>query len=190
MLASYGAAPLDEDRIGRMVGDGAAMLVARAFAEAGLAAQPDALDRFIEHYNDRLLAHTRPYPGIREVLEALSRRAALAVLTNKPLRATHEILHGLDLTRFFSDDFIIGGDGPLPRKPNPAGLQHIQTKAQVTPADTLFVGDSPIDWTTAKAAGTAICVVRYGFGFEGFSTAMLDPGDRVIDAPLDLLELS
>ena len=35
LLESCGAAPLPEERIGRMVGDGAATLVARAFAAAG-----------------------------------------------------------------------------------------------------------------------------------------------------------
>jgi phosphoglycolate phosphatase len=190
VLASYGASPLDEDRIGRMVGDGAAMLIARAFAARGMTAPPDALDCFVKKYATCLLAHTRPYPGIPDVLAALSGRARLAVLTNKPLRPTREILAGLDLAGYFSDDAVIGGDGPFDRKPDPAGLQYIQTKAQVTPADTLFVGDSPIDWQTAKAAGTPICLARYGFGFQGFTAGMLGQDDMVIDAPGELLELS
>ena len=46
-----------------MVGDGAATLVARAFAAAGVEQPADALDRFLAIYNGRLLNHTRPYPG-------------------------------------------------------------------------------------------------------------------------------
>ena len=49
---------------------------------------PDALERFVAIYGRGLLNHTRAYDGIPEVLEALSDRASLAVLTNKPLAAT------------------------------------------------------------------------------------------------------
>ena len=87
-----------------MVGDGAATLVARAFAAAGVEPPADALDRFLAIYNDRLLSHTRPYPGIPELLDALGARATLAVLTNKPLAATRRILGGLDLARYFAED--------------------------------------------------------------------------------------
>ncbi len=106
LLESCDAAPLPEDTIGRMVGDGAATLVARAFVAAGQAPPPDALARFLYLYGRRLLAHTRPYPHMPETLEALSRRAPLAVLTNKPIAATREILSGLDLARYFAADRV------------------------------------------------------------------------------------
>jgi phosphoglycolate phosphatase len=173
-----------------MVGDGAATLVARAFAASGVEQPVDALDRFLDIYSERLLVHTRPYPGIAEVLEHLASRASLAVLTNKPIRATREILVGLDLARHFSHDAIVGGDGLFPRKPDPAGLQHIATVSRIPAVATLLVGDSVIDWRTARAAGTSICMARYGFGFEGFNADDLEPGDLTIDSPLELLEVS
>ena len=85
--SSCGAPPLSEDAIGRMVGDGAATLIARAFAAAGLERPADALDRFLSIYDGRLLNHTRPYAGIPELLAELASRSTLAVLTNKPLAA-------------------------------------------------------------------------------------------------------
>jgi len=189
LLESCGAPPLPEDRIGRMVGDGAATLVARAFEASGVAPPPDALKRFTAVYRGRLLAHTRPYDGMVEALEALAGRAALAVLTNKPLAPTRAILEGLDLARFFAEDAVLGGDGAFPRKPDPAGLKHIQTRANVPAAACLLVGDSVIDFRTARAAGIPICLARYGFGFEGFPADLLAPSDRTIDRPADLLQL-
>jgi phosphoglycolate phosphatase len=180
--------PLSEDEIGRMVGDGAAALVARAFKASGVERPADALDRFVALYGRRLLDHTRPYPGVPDLLERLQPGAALAVLTNKPLAATHAILDGLDLARFFSHDAVIGGDGPLPRKPNPAGLQHIQTAAAISAPFTLLVGDSVIDWRTAKSASTSICVARYGFGFQSVTAEEMRAADFAIDAPMELLE--
>jgi phosphoglycolate phosphatase len=188
LLESCGAAPLPEERIGRMVGDGAAVLVARAFTAAGLAVPPDALERFVAIYRERLLRHTRPYPRIPEVLADLAQRAELALLTNKPLAATKEILNGLDLARFFGPA-VIAGDGTFPRKPDPSGLLHLSRAAGVLPSATVLVGDSTIDWRTARAASTAICLARYGFGFESVSTADLGPADRLVNAPAELLSL-
>src|SRR5260221_1724110 len=113
LIESCGAPPLPEAVIGRMVGEGAALLVARAFTAAAIPEPPDALARFLELYETRWLQHTVPYPGVPGVLEALGRRLPLAVLTNKPLRATRHILQGLDLARHFSSDAVIGGDGPV-----------------------------------------------------------------------------
>jgi phosphoglycolate phosphatase len=188
-LASYGAAPLDTAAIGGMVGDGAAKLVARVCAAAGIAAR-DALPKFLEIYDSRLLGHTRPYDGMPETLGSLAGRGALlAVLTNKPLGATHRILAGLDLAKFFDKDAVVGGDGPWPRKPDSSGLLHLCEQASVEPAETMLVGDSLVDWQTAHAAGTAVCMARYGFGFQAFPPGALDGRERFIDAPGELLRL-
>src|SRR5262245_31220894 len=125
LVESYGASRLPEERIGRMVGEGAATLVARVFDAVGVQKPVEALDRFLALYGQRLLRHTRPYAGIPEVLDAVERRASLAVLTNKPRTPTLEILSGLGLARHFKPDAIVGGDDAFPRKPDPAGLLHL-----------------------------------------------------------------
>jgi len=189
LLVSYGAAAIAEDDIGRMVGDGAATLVIRALQAAGIERPPDALERFLAIYDQRLLNHTRPYEGVPEVLEALGRDAALAVLTNKPIAATRRILDGLALSRYFSPTAVIGGDGPFPRKPDPSALLHLAAQAAADPLDTIMVGDSAIDWRTAQAAGTRVCLARYGFGFGSIPIQDLAPRDLVISAIKELLAL-
>jgi phosphoglycolate phosphatase len=187
LLVACGAAALPEVRIGRMIGEGAAVLVSRAFAAAGLEPPPDALERFIASYDRRLLNHTRAYDGIPEVLDALGSRASLAVLTNKPLAATRRILAGLDLARFFAESAVVGGDGPFPRKPNPQGLLHLAAAAGAAATETILIGDSLIDWRTAHDAASAIGIARYGFGFEGFPRDRVADADLVVDRPADLL---
>jgi phosphoglycolate phosphatase len=189
LLERCGARPLAEEAIGRMVGDGAATLVSRAFEAAGATPPPDALHRFFEIYDNRLLRHTRAYAGVAGVLEALRARAALAVLTNKPLAATRAILSGLSLAGYFEPEAIVGGDGPFARKPDPAGLRHLARRAGAPLQQTLLVGDSFVDWQTARNAPAGMCVARYGFGFDGFPVAALGASDRVIDAPGELLSL-
>jgi phosphoglycolate phosphatase len=189
LLIACGAAPIPEADLGRMVGDGAARLVARAFKASGLDLPPDALERYLALYDERLLQHTRPYNGIPAMLERLASRAALAILTNKPIAATRRILDGLDLARFFPADAVLGGDGPFARKPDPEALRHLTAAAQSTPVTTVMVGDSDIDRRTARGAPSRLCLARYGFGFSGVPLHELAPDDYVIDAPGELLEL-
>jgi phosphoglycolate phosphatase len=184
LLAEHGASPLPEQAIGDMVGDGARMLVERAFAAAGVNVDiTGALTRFLEIYDRGLLDHTRPYDGIREVLEYSRSIAPLAVLTNKPLGATAKVLDGLGLTAFFWR--VIGGDGPFPRKPAPDGLAHLMGEAGVRPERTLLVGDSAIDLETARRAGVRVCLARYGFGYRLRDDELRD-GEGVVDRPADL----
>ena len=189
LLVSCGAPPIPEADIGRMVGDGAASLVLRVFKASGVERPPDALERYLALYDERLLNHTRPYHGIPAVLESLRQRASLAVLTNKPLASTRRILAGLDLARYFSPDAVLGGDGPLSRKPDPEALRHLIASAAATADRTLMVGDSAVDWQTARAAATRLCLARYGFGFDSVPLHDLGPEDCVIDAPSELLSL-
>ena len=156
LLESCGAAPLPEERDrrdgGRRRGDARR---ARVRGERHRA-PADALDRFLAIYDERLLQHTRPYPrhpgGARRRSAA---RATLAVLTNKPLAATQAILDGLDLARFFGRDAVVGGDGPFPRKPDPAGLLHLSRAAGVRAVgDRCSSAIRSIDWRTARAAST------------------------------------
>lgn len=186
VLVDCGYPAHTEEAIGGMVGEGAAILIARAFAAAGAALPADALDRFLRAYDTRLLHHTRPYDGIVPLLEALQSRGTLAVLTNKPIGPTRAILDGLGLHGFFGPR-VLGGDGPHPRKPDPAGLLQLVQDSGRTPEQTMMVGDSIIDFRAAQNAGARACLVRWGLGVEGFQDAALRPADIVIDRPLDLL---
>ncbi len=189
LLAECGGARLDEEAVGRMVGEGAATLVARAFANAGLVQPPDALARFLAIYDTRLLEHTRAYDGIPDALAGLASHAPLAVLTNKPIAATRRILEGLDLARFFDPAAVLGGDGPQPRKPDPAGLRQLCAWAGVHAAEAMLVGDSLVDWQTARNAGANVCLARYGFGFRQFPRDRLDGRELLIDAASELSAL-
>ena len=165
LVTELGGQPLREATVATMVGEGAAVLVRRVLSAAQLdPAMPDALPRFLELYDQRLVEHTVPYEGIVDMLETLGARMSLAVLTNKPQRATDRLLETLGLARYFR--LVIGGDTPHGRKPNPAGLLQICADLHVPAADAILVGDSAIDLQTARNAGAQVLLVSYGFGFR------------------------
>jgi phosphoglycolate phosphatase len=186
LIIEGGGQPLPVDAITAMVGEGAPLLVRRALKAAGLDLDIRiALPRFLELYDERLLVHTRLYDGTREALAALAARATLAILTNKPQRPTERILDGLAIAPFFR--WAIGGDTAHGRKPDPAGLHHLVSAANADLASTVMVGDSAIDLRTARAAGTRICLVRYGFGFQTAAAEL--QGDEIIADRPDLLPI-
>jgi phosphoglycolate phosphatase len=176
LIVEHGGTPLSIEEITGMVGEGARVLVARALAAAGVGDVPDALQRFLEIYDTRLLNHTRFYDGITEVVEAARRHARVAILTNKPIAPTEKILSGLGHRDLFAD--VIGGDSPHGRKPDPAALQALMAGAGATPQTTLMVGDSRIDLETAHRAAVRCCIVTFGFGFRRESA---DGADWVAD---------
>src|SRR5690242_7002639 len=122
MLGTYGASPIPFEAVLGMVGEGAKLLITRVLAAAQVPASVDeALDRFLVIYHRRLVDHTRPYAGVVDTMRALvAAGCKLAVLTNKPRTPAVEILRHFDLMDLFVA--VVGGDGDLPRKPDPGNL--------------------------------------------------------------------
>ena len=149
------------------VGNGARVLVRRALAggldhaAVGEAETEQALARFLDLYAD---CHhlTALYPGVHELLEALSTAAVeLAVVTNKPERFVAPLLEQVGLGGYFR--WIIGGDTLPQQKPDPAALRHVLQLARIEAGEALFIGDSRSDVLAAKAAGVACVALTYGY---------------------------
>jgi len=177
LIAELGGTPQSEEAVGRMVGDGARVLVQRALAAAGLTDPGNALPRFLEIYDTHLLIHTRPYPGVEAAIEAARRGARVTMLTNKPLHHTARIVEALGWTPLF--DEVVGGDNPRGRKPAPDALLAMMAAAGVSPSQALMVGDSKVDLDTARRAGVRCCLVSFGYGFESVDKAPIE-GETIV----------
>lgn len=87
-IAAAGLAPVTYDDLTHLVGQGARVMIKRAFAlretELPEAEIEPLYERFITHYRAEMPGESRPYPGIVGVLDALSAAGiTLAVCTNK-----------------------------------------------------------------------------------------------------------
>ncbi|MEO8304096.1 MAG: phosphoglycolate phosphatase [Betaproteobacteria bacterium] len=180
LLAELALPALPKDDIRAMVGKGIANLVQRALARAsGVAPDAietaelnDALGRYQAHYAARLGRETRAFPGMREGLERLAAMGVpLAVITNKSTRFVHPHLAQAGIEHFFK--VVIGGDDLPTKKPDPAPLVHAAALLGVAQDRLLMVGDSVNDVLAARAAGSPVLVVPYGYN-EGEPVQILD----------------
>jgi phosphoglycolate phosphatase len=181
--AWMGLGPLPAEDVSRYVGNGAPVLVQRALPDAGEEDWSRALKYFLEYYRDHMLDSTRLYPGVREALDQLHEAGIpLAVLTNKPIRFSLQMLHGLKLDLHFFR--VYGGNSFPEKKPDPVGLNALIAESGADPERTIMVGDSAVDVQTARNAGTLSCGVRWGFQPETF---VASPPDFLIDDMRELI---
>ena len=176
MLAQVGRETLPHDLIGTYVGRGVANLVRRALGEAASDAEVETcVAIFIAHYRQHMLDNTVAYAGVIEALDGLDGRS-LAVLSNKPVVFSREILAGLNMARYFA--FIYGGNSFEQKKPDPTGARKLMADLNATPQQTLIIGDSDTDVLTGRNAGVWTCGVTYGFGAPTLANA---PPDLMLD---------
>jgi phosphoglycolate phosphatase len=144
-----------------MIGDGAKILVERAFAARQAQGGPDELAAFLEDYNANAVVLTKPYPGMVDALEALQAAGhRMAVCTNKPEAPARAILATLDLLRFF--EVVVGGDSTPFRKPHPGHLAAVLDLMGV--ADAVMVGDHDNDMKAAAGLDVPSIFAGWGYG--------------------------
>lgn len=163
LLRSRGLRGFEEAEVSSMVGDGAGVLVARAFAARGAEADEAALRRFLDDYTAHAAVETRPFPGVRETLPLLAAAGwRLAVCTNKPAAATGALLAALDLAPWFAA--VGGGDSFPTRKPDPGHLLATLAAAGGTVGAAAMVGDHANDVRAAAGAGVPAVFAAWGYG--------------------------
>ena len=100
----------------------------------------------------------------------------MAVLTNKPVRFSRELVRGLGLGSHFFQ--VYGGNSFDQKKPSPVGIEKLLEESGASRDLAMMVGDSAVDVRTARNANIQACGVTYGFQPEGFEQ---DPPDILVD---------
>jgi phosphoglycolate phosphatase len=179
LRADLGLAPLDQAKVKSFVGDGALLLVKRSLPESLF--EEIHIRTFLDYYRQHLVEHTRPYPGILDCLESCRDRA-MAVVTNKPVELTQEILVRLDLLRFFP--VVIGGDSCFTKKPDSLPVRQALLDLDRSPDTALMIGDHANDLLAGRAAGTRTCFCQWGLGSHRDA-----PRDFEVATPAQLSQL-
>ena len=155
--------PISEELVSSYVGNGAPVLMRRALGpEASEADVQRALEYFLGYYREHMLDNTRLYPGVQEALDRLLDGGThMAVLTNKPVRFSRELVNGLGLGRHFFQ--VYGGNSFEQKKPDPIGIETLlrESGARVSVPSWWAIAA----WTSAPRATPTVkaCGVSYGF---------------------------
>lgn len=150
--------PLETAAIRAAVGEGVERLLERTFPPEYPASVRETFER---HYDEVCCGQSTVLEDVAETLaEIQGMGVRMAVCTNKPTRFSEKILRHLGLARWLSA--TVGPDLAGARKPD--GRHLLETLARIgrAPEETLYVGDMPIDVSTARSAGTAIAAVTTG----------------------------
>ena len=148
-----------------MVGHGVRNLVKQALPEPFQADESlvdECLAAFKSYYTSHIDVHTRPYPGMVELLGQLhSDGVLLAVASNKFQSGTEYLVDKL----FPGIPFvaILGNREGFPLKPDPEIVGEVLWKAGVAKADAVLVGDSLTDMKTAVNGGIRGIAVSWGY---------------------------
>ena len=168
-----GLPPFDIPTIASYVGNGAPVLIRRAFPDANETELPRLLRYFLDYYREHMLDATTLYPGVREALDALhAADVPMAVLTNKPVRFSIRLIEGLGLEPHFFR--VYGGNSFEEKKPHPRGIDLLVSEIGAEKSRTIMVGDSAVDVHTARNANVNACGVSWGFQPETFVDAQPD----------------
>src|ERR1700674_2002038 len=190
MLQHIGRPELDGDVIASYVGDGAPALVRRAVGDTDDEVLfRTALEYFLGYYRLHKLDHTTVYEGIAQTLASVANskngvRRRMAVLSNKPVNPSRDIVQALGLGDFFVR--VYGGNSFTTKKPDPLGVRTILQETGMAADEALMIGDSAVDILTGRNAGLWTCGVTYGFAPHSLEDV---PPDVLIESPRELWEL-
>jgi phosphoglycolate phosphatase len=165
------------DKVRATVGGGIELTLTRL---VGPELAPAALPLYRRHFDEIMLQELDPLPGAAWLLEQLHARGLRqAVLTNKIGDSSRILLRHLGWDRWL--ELILGADDTPWRKPLPEFTRHALEKLAVSPAETLFIGDSTFDIATAHNAGLRCHVVATGSHTRAQLLANQPPPDAVFD---------
>src|SRR5690606_15716227 len=124
---------------------------------------------------------TRIFEGVLEGLQAMRAQGlALAVVTNKPTEFTVALLEQTGLGGLFAT--VVCGDTCQEKKPHPMPVLFACKQLGVQPDEAVLIGDSFNDALAARAAGTFVLAVPYGYN-EGRDVTTLDVDGIVATIP-------
>lgn len=187
LRADQGLEPLPLERVRPFASAGARGLVQVGFGikpgEGEYAALREAV---LEAYGERTCVHTRPFPGIDDLLEALAaREIAWGIVTNKSTLFTERIVTALGL----APDCVVCGDTTAHLKPHPASLLHAAELLELSPQQCLYLGDDLRDIQAARAAGMRPVAVEWGYHHPEHGVPGSWEAAAVISHPMEVLKL-
>jgi len=186
---NHGYGPSDFDEVRSRVSQGAGSL-----AEYALDLRSDrhqeienSRQELLNIYKNCCIDETSLFKGIEEVLVTLNgSKKKWGIVTNKPRLFAEPIVK--EKIALFGPTFLICPDDVGERKPSPKGLEFACEKTQISPENTLYVGDHLIDIQAGKAAKMRTVAAAYGYIPSGDNVTSWK-ADFIINDPCELINI-
>lgn len=166
VLKAEGIKPLAVNESRPFISRGARWLLQWGIEMAGEQDPPSRVatlfGQFIDYYSAHIADESQPFPGAIRSLDTLKNSGAkLVVCTNKPTELSRRLLDKLGMARLF--DAVAGLDVVSAAKPNAAHLIEAIEAVEGDLNRAVMVGDADPDAGAARAAGTPLILVDFGY---------------------------
>lgn len=137
-----------------------------------------------QSYFENPYSKTELYEGIFDTIDSLKKQGyLLAVATNKNEKVATKIIKHFFPKKF---DLIVGNNGKIPLKPNRGMIDYICNKLKCDIKNTIYVGDTEIDYLTAKNNCVKPVIVSYGYRKKDDLKKMISDYFVCVDSSSDL----
>ncbi|WP_321516617.1 HAD family hydrolase [Marinifilum fragile] len=141
-------------------------------------------DRMMKVYDENCIVKTCLYPGIADLLDALSEKGIkISVFSNKANELTQKVVKVLLAN--WKLEYVLGAGGDIPRKPDPKGAILISEKMGIEPSELMYIGDSGVDMATAQNSGMHAVGVLWGF--REMEELLTNGAQTILENPMDLM---
>ena len=165
-LAQYGIEPVDISYTGSILGYSSVYLMEKVLEYRGYDYDDEKFKEILDTYHKSYQADvthlTKPYDGIIEALVDFRKKGyTLVALSNKPDHTLSVLFKAMDLYKYF--DYVKGQEDGTPRKPDPYMVNYILDKYSMSKDQAILIGDTEVDYETAKNSGLTFIAVTWGF---------------------------
>lgn len=163
MRAERGLADEPLEQVRACVSNGAAGMLCEAFSVTPKAPGfADLREDFLQRYQAAIAVHTRPFPGIMELLDWLDAEGLpWGVVTNKLSHFSIPLLEATGLAQRCAS--LVCPDQVTHAKPHPEPLLKACQEMGVEPGHSVFIGDHLRDIQAGQAAGMRTVAALYGY---------------------------
>ena len=161
-LEKHGYPTRGLEHVRKSIGNGVAKLIERCLPNGEKTNDyEEVLKDFREYYLAHANVHTKAYSGMKETLLSLKEKGYfLAVITNKLDKAANKLIEQYYPYIF---DFVLGDVPNLQKKPNREMIDFVIKGFNLDRENTLYVGDTNVDYETATNSEVKVLLVTYGY---------------------------
>ena len=183
-LQKFGLPVRTRNEVRDFIGNGIVKLMQRASGLLEGECFDGVLAEFKRHYGEHCEDNTKPYEGIMRLLQELRARGVqTAVVSNKADFAVQ------DLCKIWFDglfDVAVGEREGLLRKPAPDSVFEVCRLLGVSVEESVYIGDSEVDYQTACNAKMDVISVEWGFRDAAFLKEI--GAKKIVSTPGELAE--